>query len=189
MQPALEFGHTRKITMDFFETLTKKRACRVFTDEPVAAEHVDRLLYAAGWAPMASNRPYRHCIVVDDPGVIHAVWQISPSLQAKAPILIIIFSDLEMARTTIGLVGERSSAVDAGFAGENVLLAAAALGLGAQITMISAMSGIRAVLGLPDHYRVDLIIPIGHAVRPLPPLNAEKPNKAQRVYRNQYGVV
>ena len=174
--------------MDFFETLTKKRACRAFTDEPVALEQVDRLLYAASWAPIASNRPYRHCIVVDDPGVIHAIWQISPSLQAKAPILIIIYSDLEIARTTIGRVGDRSAAVDAGAAGENVLLAATALGLGSQFTMISAMSGIRAVLGLPDHCRVDLIIPVGHAARPLPPLSAEKPNRAQRVYRNQYGV-
>ena len=175
--------------MDFFKTLTKKRACRAFTDEPVAADQVDRLLYAASWAPTASNRPYRHCIVVDDPGVIHAIWEISPSLQAEAPILIIIYSDLEMARTTIGRVGDRSAAVDAGAAGENVLLAATALSLGSQFTMISAMSGIRAVLGLPKHCRVDLIIPVGHAARPLPPLSPDTPNRAQRVYRNQYGVV
>jgi len=175
--------------MDFFKALTKKRACRAFTDEPVDAEQIDRLLYAASWAPTASNRHYRHCIVVDDPGLIHAIWQVSPSLMAKAPVLIIIFSDLEMARTTIGRVGDRSAAVDAGAAGENVLLAATALGLGSQFTMISAMSGIRAVLGLPDHCRVDLIIPVGHAVSPLPALDAEKPNRGQRVYHNQYGVV
>ena len=137
--------------MDFFETLTKKRACRAFTDEPVALEQVDRLLYAASWAPIASNRPYRHCNVVDDPGVIHAMWQISPSLQAKAPILIIIYSDLEIARTTIGRVGDRSAAVDAGAAGENVLLAATALGLGSQFTMISAMSVPVDSLPKPSH--------------------------------------
>lgn len=174
--------------MDFFETLTRKRAARKFTDEPVAAEQVDRLLYAASWAPIASNRPYRHCMVVDDPGVIRAIKQISPSLQANAPLLLIIFSDLELAHSAVGRVAERCTAVDAGAAGENVLLAAAALGLGAQFTMISAMTGIRTVLGLPPQYRVDLIIPIGHSVRSLPPLSSEKPNRAQRVYRNQYGV-
>lgn len=174
--------------MDYFEALTKKRACREFTDQPVSKEHVDRLLYAASWAPVASNRHYRHCIVVDDPRVIQAIRQISPSLQSKAPLLIVIYSDLELARSSVGRVGDRSTAVDAGAAGENVLLAAAALGLGAQFTMISAMSGIRTILGLPPHCRVDLIIPVGHAVRTLPPLSADAPNRGQRVYRNQYGV-
>jgi nitroreductase len=174
--------------MDFFEALTRKRACRAFTDEPVSEEQVDRLLYAASWAPIASNRPYRHCIVVDDPRVIQAIRQISPSLQSNAPLLIVIYSDLEMAHSAVGQVGDRCTAVDAGASGENVLLAAAALGLGAQFTMISAMSGIRTVLGLPPHCRVDLIIPVGHAERTLPPLSAEKPNRAQQVFRNQYGV-
>jgi nitroreductase len=174
--------------MDFFETLTRKRATRTFTDEPVSAEHVDRLVYAASWAPIASNRPYRHCIVVDDPAVIEAIRLISPSMQANAPLLIVIYSDLDAARSVIGKVGERSSAVDAGAAGENVLLAATALGLGAQFTMISAMAGISTVLGLPPHCRVDLIIPVGHAVRTLPPVSAVTPNKGQRVFRNQYGV-
>jgi hypothetical protein len=133
--------------MDYFEALTRKRACRAFTDEPVSEAHVERLLYAASWAPIASNRPYRHCIVVDDPRVIQAIRQISPSLQSSPPLLIVIYSDLEMAHASVGQVGDRCTAVDAGAAGENVLLAATALGLGAQFTMISAMSGIRTILG------------------------------------------
>jgi nitroreductase len=173
--------------MDYFEVLRRKRACRVFTGEPVPEEQVDRLLYAASWAPLASNRPYRHCIVVDDPRVIRAIRQISPSLQSSPPLLIVIYSDLETAHASVGEVGERCTAVDAGAAGENVLLAAAALGLGAQFTMISAMTGIRTILGLPPHCRVDLIIPVGHPERTLPPLSADKPNRAQRVSRNQYG--
>lgn len=174
--------------MDYFEALTKKRACREFTDEPVSKEHVDRLLYAASWAPIASNRPYRHCIVVDDLAVIRAIRQISPSLQANAPLVLVIYSDLRQAHASVGRVGDRCTAVDAGAAGENVLLAATVLGLGAQFTMISAMSGIRTILALPDHCRVDLLIPIGHAVRTLPPLSAVNPNRGQIVYRNQYGV-
>lgn len=173
--------------MDFFEVLTRKRACRVFTDEPVRKEQLDRLLYAASWAPLASNRPYRHCIVVDDPGVIEAIRQISPSLQSKPTLLIVIYSDLQAAHASVGAVGDRCTAVDAGAAGENVLLAAAALGLGAQFTMISAMIGIRTILGLPPHCRVDLIIPVGHPERTLPPLSADRPNRAQRVFHNQYG--
>jgi hypothetical protein len=41
---------------------------------------------------------------------------------------------------------------------------------------------------MPTHCRVDLIIPVGHPARTLPPLSAEKPNRGQRVSRNQYGA-
>jgi nitroreductase len=63
--------------MDLFDALARKRACRPFTKEPVSSEELRKLVYAAGRAPAASNRPYRHCILVDDPRVIQAIGQIS----------------------------------------------------------------------------------------------------------------
>jgi nitroreductase len=171
--------------MDLFEALARKRACRQFTAEPVSPEHLQKLVYAAGRAPTASNRPYRHCLLVDDPRVIRAIRQISPSLVADPPILLIVFTDMEVALAGVGRVAEKASLVDAGAAGENVLLAATALGLGSQFAMISVQTGIRTVLGLPDHCRVDLILPIGH---PSPTARSVKASeKANVVYHNQYG--
>ena len=172
--------------MELFETLAKKRACRAFSDVPVSREQLDKLIYAVGRAPTASNRPYRHCVVVDDPGVIRAIQQISPSLNRNyIPMLLIIFTDEKVAYETVGPVAARCTLVDAGAAGENVLLGATALGLGSQFTMIAAMAGIRIVLGLPDHCRVDMIIPIGN------PIAAPKSVKASKqgttVYHNRYG--
>jgi len=172
--------------MDLFEALAKKRACREFTKQPVSREDLEKLVYAAGRAPTASNRPYRHCIVVDDPRVIRAIRQISPSLLADPPVLIIVFTDMKVALSNVGRVGERASLVDAGAAGENVLLAATALGLGSQFAMISAMTGIQTILGLPEHCRVDVIIPVGHP--PSPPKSVKAPKKANLVYHNQYGA-
>lgn len=171
--------------MDVFEALAKKRACRQYSKEPVSREHLEKIVYAAGRAPTASNRPYRHCIVIDDPRVIRAIREISPSLLADPPVLIIIFTDMEVALAGVGRVAERASMVDAGAAGENVLLAATALGLGSQFAMISAMAGIRTILGLPEHCRVDLIIPIGHPASP--PKSVRVSKKANLVYHNQYG--
>jgi albonoursin synthase len=173
--------------MDLFEALARKRACRQFTTEPVDPEHLQKLVYAAGRAPTASNRPYRHCILVDDPRVIRAIRQISPSLVADPPVLLIIFTDREVALAGVGRVAERASMVDAGAAGENVLLAATALGLGSQFAMISVMAGIRTVLGLPDHCRVDLILPIGHPSSTARSVKASE--KANVVYHNQYGTL
>ena len=173
--------------MEFFDTLARKKACRDFTEEPVSEDQLHRLLYAAKRAPTASNIPYRHFILVDDSRVIRAIKQMSPSFLANPRVIIVVFTDMKVALEKTGRVAEFSSLVDAGASGENILLAATDLGLGSQFTMISHMAGIRKVLGLPDHCRVDLIIPIGY------PAKGAKSSKARKganaVYHNQYGVV
>jgi nitroreductase len=174
------------LRLELFEALARKRACRDFTAEPVSKDAIDGLLRAAKRAPTASNIPYRHFIFIDDKRVIKAIRQISPSFLANPPAVIVIFTDLRVALEKTGKVAEYSSLVDAGAAGENILLAATSLGLGSQFTMISHMAGIRKVLGLPDYCRVDLIIPIGHAKEGVKSSKARK--DANMVYRNQYGV-
>ena len=147
---------------------------------------VDKLIYAASRAPTASNIPYRHFIIVDDPRVIKSIKQISPSLIANPPMLFIIFTDLKVALEKTGKVAEQSSLVDSGAAGENVLLEATNLELGSQFTMISSMAGIRKILGLPETCRVDLIIPIGYPAVARPKSVKARPG-ANSVYHNQFG--
>lgn len=171
--------------MDLFEALEKKRACRTFSADPVPESSIERVVYAFGRAPTASNRPYRHCILIDDPRLIRAVRLISPSLIANPPVLLIIFTDLKVALERTGKVAEISSLVDSGAAGENVLLAATALGLGSQFTMISVQAGIRRILDLPDHCRVDVIIPLGLPAGPVRSVKA--PASANLCYHNQFG--
>jgi nitroreductase len=141
--------------------IVRRRACREYSSEPVPAELLERLVQAAQKAPTASNVPYRHIMVVDDPRVIAAIRQISAALLANPPALLILLTDVRMAVERVGRVGELSSLIDSGAAGENVWLLATELGLGTQFTMISAMAGIREILDLPEHFRVDLIMPVG----------------------------
>ncbi|MBX5442908.1 MAG: nitroreductase family protein [Solirubrobacteraceae bacterium] len=148
--------------MELHDALARRRACRRFAPRPVERELLDRLAAAAHAAPTASNVPYRQVMVVDDPRVIRAVRQISPSLLAEPPALIVILTDVELAVRRVGPIGEASSLIDSGAAGENVWLAAIDAGLATQFTMISTMPGIRVVLGLPERMRVDLIMPVGH---------------------------
>ena len=110
--------------MEFFDVLSKKRACRDFTDDLVPKETIDKILFAAKRAPTASNIPYRHFIMIDDKKVIRAVQEISPSFLANPPIILIVFTDLRIALEKTGRVAEYSSLVDAGASGENILLAA-----------------------------------------------------------------
>lgn len=174
--------------MDLFEALKRRRAHRNYLPDPVSADSIEQILYAFSRAPTASNRPYRHAILIDDPQVIRSVKQVAPALLANAPLLLVIFTDVDVATDRTGPVGERSSLIDSGAAGENVLLAATALGLGSQFTMISFQAGIRIVLGLPENCRVDLIMPLGFpATTPSP--TATAPRSANIVHHNQFGVI
>jgi nitroreductase len=172
--------------VELAQALARRRACRDFGPEPVPAESLERLLQAANRAPTASNVPYRELVVVDDPRVIRAVKQIHPAMLGTPPLLIVVVTNLPLAERRVGRVGRLSSAIDSGAAGENVLLAATELGLGSQFTMISAMAGIRRVLGLPDEYRVDLIIPVGVPAGQPPVTKSAR--AVAPIHRNQHGT-
>jgi nitroreductase len=125
-------------------------------------------------------------LLVDDPRVVASIKTISAALLADAPALLIILSDQRLAVDRVGRIGEISSAIDSGAAGENVWLAATERGLGTQFTMISAMAGIRVILGLPDHVRVDLIMPVGV---PEETKRQTGPRRhVSRFHRNRYGA-
>jgi nitroreductase len=167
------------------EALARRRADRNYLPDPVAPELIDRLVDAAQRAPTASNVPYRHVLIVDDPAIVRQVRLISAALLANAPALLVVFTDLRLAVERVGPIAALSSAIDSGAAGENVWLAATALGLGTQFTMISAMAGIRVLLGLPDTCRVDLIMPVGH---PSPNYRTGAPARIRPpVHWNRYG--
>lgn len=172
-------------SLDLETVIARRRACRDYGSEPVSEELLQRLVQAAERAPTASNVPYRHIMIVDDPRVIEAIRQISAALLADPPALLILLTDVQMAVDRVGRVGQMSSLIDAGAAGENVWLLATELGLGTQFTMISAMAGIREILDLPEHFRVDLIMPVGTPA----PRAARKAARriTNPVHRNRFG--
>lgn len=172
--------------MDLFEALKRRRATRTFRSDPVPESELERVLYAISRAPTASNRPYRHTLVVDDPRVIRAVKDIAPALLADPPVLLVIFTDLSVATDRTGPIGETSSLIDAGAAAQSAVLAATALGLDSQFAMVSSQTGIRTVLGLPDHCRVDVLLPIGFAAPRKPAVRAAA--EANTVHHNQFGT-
>jgi len=173
--------------MEFVDTLAKRRTCREFGKKPVPKEIVDKLVYAASRAPTACNLPYRHLMVIDDPRVIKAIRQVSPSLLADPPLLILVLSYLKMPTELMGTspLTEWSAFVDSGAAGENILLAATDLGLGSQFTMIPSMAAIREILHLPENFRVDLIIPVGYPQGEVKSVKARR--NANTVFHNGFG--
>lgn len=151
--------------------------CRNFEERPVEREKLEALLYAAGRAPQGGNMPVREFMIVDDPRRVRLLRGVTPSFLANAPAILVICTDLAKAEEVMGAQGmEVLSLLDAGAAAENVALAAVELGLGVSFVRSATERAAKRVLGLPDRYRVDILIGVGYKASRRP-----RPMKGQRV--------
>ena len=102
---------------------------RHYTPEPVPEELLERLVYAAGRAPVA-REGLRHIVVVTEPAVMASIRLVAPGFYNNAPALIAVCADLALATEVIGAVtADEVCALDAGAAGAYLSLAALKLGL------------------------------------------------------------
>ena len=142
---------------------------RQYAPEPVPGELLDKLVHAAGRAPVV-REGLRHLVVVADPAVMAAIRVIAPGFYNDAPALIAVCADLALASEVIGAdTADEICALDAGAAGGYLSLAAPALGLGICWTASWTPPPVQAVLGLPEHIKPYLLVAVGR-----PAVNAPK---------------
>jgi nitroreductase len=193
---------------DFFAVVTRQRACRAFSADPVADDDVARVLAAATHAPSAENRQPWEFVVVRDADARAAIgdltrraWEahgrafsetrLTPKLLAEvergatggiaaAPVQIVVCADLER-----GLEVTVASSIFP--AVQNLLLAATALGLGSALTTITTTFAkeLVALLGLPATVVAVAVVPLGWPARPLGPPRREP--FAAHTNRERYG--
>lgn len=155
-----------------------RRSIRMYTDEAVPEGELQNLLEAGMAAPSASNRKPWHFVVVTDRETLAALAVAHPygKMLARAGAAIAVCGDPGISSWWVQ---------DCSAATENVLVAAAALGLGA-VWLGShgnpeREEAIRAVLGIPDEIGVLSLLSIGH------PAEQKEPRTqydARRVHRN-----
>ena len=189
---------------DFLELVKNRRSFRRFKPDPVPKDIIEKVLEAARNAPSAGNsQPWEFVVVQDaamkkditqsissgyqelhkaDPTMYWAV-AVQPHL-ATAPVLIIVCGDRRLEVTyPVHLPREillRQSLAISIYA---LQLAAASFGLAtAWGTMQTEAreTRIRKLLGIPDVYTVDHIIPLGY-----PDEEKEKSSKALRPVRER----
>ncbi|GMU79471.1 MAG: hypothetical protein AMXMBFR46_22620 [Acidimicrobiia bacterium] len=194
----------------FFDVVLAQRACREFADVPVDDATIELVLRAGTHAPSAENRQPWEFVVVRDrtvQGRIHdlaeTAWvergrafsegRLPPRLLDEvdhgfagggfrtAPVIVVVCADFE--RTVPATVGSSIFPCV-----QNVLLAAAALGLGAALTTLGtqADTALRALLALPPSVAPQAIVPLGHPARPLAAPRREP--AAQHTHRDRYGA-
>jgi nitroreductase len=189
---------------DFLELVKKRRSFRRFKSDPVPKEIVEKVLEAARHSPSAGNsQPWEFVVVQDiptkksitksissgyeklrraDPTMYWAV-AVQPHL-STAPVLIIVCGDRRLEETyPVHLPREVLLRQSLAICIYTLQLAAASFGLAtawATMQTESRETQIRKLLGIPDVYTVDHIVPLGY-----PDEEKEKSDKALRPVRER----
>ncbi len=152
------------MSKEALEFITKRRSIRKFTGEGISRESLETILKAAMAAPSANNsRPWQF-LVVTDKEKIAAICNAHPYAKfgVDAGAVIIPFGKKE---------GHKWFDQDMGAATENLLLAAANLGLGA--TWCGVLGDleprVHSAADLPDDMFAFALIPIGVPAEVQPP--------------------
>ena len=141
------------------ENILQRKSVRDYTTQKVENETVYTLLKAAMAAPSGMDRRPWHFVVVDDRAQLDSMAAQLPyaKMLTKAPMAIVICGDSTVSSYWY---------LDCSLAGENLLLAAESLGLGAVWTAAypyaDRMEVVRRIVQLPDNVLPLCVIPIGY---------------------------
>lgn len=138
--------------MDAYQALVSKRDTRSFTGEPVSEESLHRILQAGRMAGSAKNRQPVSFVVLKDRSRKEELATCG-DFAAWIP---------ETAVTIAVVMPEGEREFDAGRAAQNLMVAANAEGLASCPATMHHTECANEVLGLPDGYRVHIVVGLGH---------------------------
>jgi len=148
-----------------YETIVGRRTIRRFKPDAVPRELLERLADAGRLAPSAANMQPLEFVVVDGAGpkaeifpclkwaaYIAPAGDPRPGEEPAAYIITLVNSKIR----------EKMFEYDVGAATENMTLAALAEGVGSCWMLSIDRDKIRAILGIPEHYRIDSVLALGY---------------------------
>jgi nitroreductase len=154
------------------DTILSRRSIRNFTPEALDEETLTLLLKAAMSAPTASNSQPWEFIVVTQNEILDEIRSKFLFARYNAPAAIVVCGNEGIANNA---EGRKHWVQDCSAATENILLAAAGLGLGAVWIGIypypSKIKPIAEVLGIPENVTPLSMVYVGHPAETKPPSN------------------
>jgi len=156
-----------------------RRSIRQYTDQPVSEADITSLLQAGMAAPSAGNRKPWHFVVVTDRQTLRAIADAPPySRLGDAALAIVVCGDPSISDWWLQ---------DCTLATENILIAAAGLGLGAVFLgcheRAEREQPIRQVLGIPQEIGMASVLSIGYPAEEKEPRTQYDP---AQVHRNKW---
>ncbi len=156
--------------MEFSELVRQRRSIRQYRPDPLPDELLQQVLEAARWAPSAINSQPWELIVVREAEVRQALYDLAGAVGLKwphllaAPVTVVV-----CARPLTPWARD-----DAIFAAQNMLLQAAALGLGSCWVGGFNEARLKGLLGVPEDYVLPGMFTLGYpAHEPAPPPRRE----------------
>ncbi len=175
----------------FFQVVRSQRGIRYYKADPVPDDVVDKVLQAAVWAPSGGNRQPWSFIVIRDRQIKRRLGELyregsalSRGAQPATPARegppregpLNFAQDMENVPVLImvcmgkGGTQQRDTLKGGSIypAVQNIMLAAAALGLGTRLTTIWHYkdAGVAEQLGVPDDAEAMALIPLGYPAEP-----------------------
>jgi len=148
---------------DLFSIIHSRKSVRNFTGESVSRDQLDQIIRAGMAAPTAVNMQPWSFVAVTDRKTMNDLARGLPYAQmlTTAGAAIIVCTEIDLAFNQ----SRDFAIIDASLAGENILLAIEALGLGGLWTTVypdpGRMLHVRMVLGIPEKTIPLCAIPIG----------------------------
>lgn len=155
--------------MDTMEALFSRRSIRKYTAGPITDEVLREILEAAMSAPSAGNEQPWHFVIINDRKILDYIPSFHPHshMLKEATVAILVCGDIKLEKHIGYWVQDCAAAT------ENLLLAIHAKGLGAVWLGIfpreERVTGLRKLLGIPDHVVPFSLIPVGVPAESKPP--------------------
>jgi nitroreductase len=142
--------------MDVFEAVEERQSIRVYQDQPVPREKLERILEAGRLAPSARNVEPWHFIAVTDKEKRNTLSKGRyAKFVASAPLVIVVCGDKKASADWY--------AIDAALALENMVLTAVSEGLGTCCVGTFNEADVKALLKVPANFEVLVMLTVGFA--------------------------
>ena len=169
--------------MDAMNAILSRRSIRSYTDQSISDETIKELLEAAMSAPSAGNEQPWHFVVIRERKILNEIPKLHPysRMLEHAPVAVLVCGDDQLEKYKGYWVQDCSAAT------ENILIAAQGKGLGAVWLGVypieDRVTGIRKLLGIPEHVTPFSLISIGYPAEQKPPSDRYD---ASRVRHNRW---
>ncbi|MGB9636877.1 MAG: nitroreductase family protein [Thermoplasmata archaeon] len=166
--------------MELIEAIKQRRSTRKFAERDVPDEILSKLLEYGNLAPSAGNLQARDFIVVKKKETREALAEaaLGQEFVAEAPVVFVICTN----ERKISHYGTRGKSLytyqDTAASAMILMLAALEFGLGTCWVGAFDEEKVRKILGIPQHARPVILIPIGYP--------AESPKMPPRKTQNEY---
>jgi nitroreductase len=155
---------------DNIDFILKRRSIRRFSEQPVEPEKVTLLLQAAMAAPTAVNsQPWEFVVVTEE----ETLKKLRTAMEYGKMIAPLVIAPLGSPKVASNFAGETYWVQDCAAAVENILIAAANIGLGAVWVGVyprpRSMQSVRKILGVPDDVFPFCLLYIGYPAEDKPP--------------------